>query len=54
MFGIILKLNEYAIYLQSFIDVAYTKVEIQLFEVGRPGVVQEAPPVQSEWEFVNF
>ena len=60
IFGIILKLYEYAICLQSFIDVAYTEVEIQLFEVGRPGVVQEAapqeaaPPVQSEWEFVNF
>ncbi len=40
--------------------VAYTEVEIQLFEVGRPGVVQEAAsqeaasPVQSQWEYVDF
>ncbi len=44
IFGIIIKLYEYAICLQSFIDVAYTVVKIQLFEGGRPVVVQEAAP----------
>ena len=50
----------YAIRLQSFTGEVYPEVEIQLFEVGSPGVEQEAAPqeaappihVQSQWEFV--
>ena len=59
-FGIIVKLCDHTTFLQSFIGIAYTEVEIQLFKVGKPGVVQEAAlrkrrrPVQSQWAFVNF